>query len=244
MPVKSRVFQSKNKARTEPKIRVLSAPVLTTSPSHQTKQMASNFAQAIQCLVAERDRVFVERIAAEYNLPLEELKAKYLEATESAIKVPRQYKKREPKSVAVVAEKPAKAAAAKQCCQAQTSKKEPCKFGALKGEVFCKRHLRAATGDSDGAKPPAAPKKAKKAEQPMHSHPLATGIDAECELCSSHGNPLSVADAEFEVAHTGPVKTPTVAQRLAEILANTESDAESESDDEPTMDEEEYEDEE
>jgi hypothetical protein len=204
--------------------------------------MASNFAQAIQCLVAERDRVFIERIAAEYNLPLEELKTKYLESAESAIKVPRQYKKREPKSVAVVVEKPASASASKQCCQAQTSKKEACKFSALKGEVFCKRHLRASMDGQEGVKTPAAPKKVKKAEQPMHSHPLTTGIDGDCELCSSHGNPLSNAESEFEVAHTGPVKTPTVAQRLEALLADSESDAESDGD--PIMEVEEYEDEE
>ena len=203
--------------------------------------MASQFAQAVQCLVAERDRVFVERVAADYGLPLEELKAKYLECAEAAIKIPRQYKKREPKSVTVVSEG---AKPAKQCCTAQTSKKEPCKFSALKGEVFCKRHLKASLGGDTPAAPvpkKAAPKKAKEAA-PEHTHPLDSS-DAACTLCTSHGNPLEEADKSFEVVapHTGPVKTATVAERLAAILAESEEEA-SESEAEEMSLEEEYED--
>jgi hypothetical protein len=210
--------------------------------------MASQFAQAVQCLVAERDRVFVERVAADYGLPLEELKATYLECAEAAIKIPRQYKKREPKSVTVVSEgaKPAKepkAKAVKQCCTAQTSKKEPCKFSALKGEVFCKRHLKASLGGDAPAAPAlkkAAPKKTKEAA-PEHTHPLDASDEA-CTLCTSHGNPLEEADKGFEVVapHTGPVKTPTVAERLAALLAESEEEA-SESEEEVSL-EEEYED--
>ena len=210
--------------------------------------MASQFAQAVQCLVAERDRVFVERVAADYGLPLEELKAKYLECAEAAIKIPRPYKKREPKSVTVVSEgaKPAKepkAKAAKQCCTAQTSKKEPCKFSALKGEVFCKRHLKASLGEAPAPakKAPAEAKKAK-ATAPTHTHPLDVAGTA-CDLCESHGNPMTEKEPAFEVCapHTGPVKQPTVAERLAALLK--ESDAESESDGEVELSvEEEYED--
>jgi hypothetical protein len=205
----------------------------------------STFTQAIQCLVAERDRVFVERIAAEYNLPLEELRAKYLESSEAAIKVPRQYKKREPKAVKVTVEgeppkakapKEPKAKADKQCCTAQTSKKEPCKFSALKGEVFCKRHLKQSLGEASEPKA----KKAQKAEQPVHTHTLDSVTHAECDLCQSHGNPLDSVASEFEVvvakpvvaAHTGPVKPApprSVEERLAALLAESESESEGES---------------
>ena len=170
---------------------------------------ASMFSQAIDALVAERDRVFIERIANDYNLPLEELKAKYIESAESAIKVPRKYKKREAKSVTVVTEGAApapapKVKAEKKTCEAQTSKKEPCKFSALKGECFCKRHLKASLETSSDEPKPAKVKKAvKKAEQPVHSHELTDEVHDDCDLCQSHGNPLSEAD-EFEVVE--PVK--------------------------------------
>ena len=169
---------------------------------------ASMFSQAIDALVAERDRVFIERIANDYNLPLEELKAKYIESAESAIKVPRKYKKREAKSVTVVTEGAApapapKVKAEKKTCEAQTSKKEPCKFSALKGECFCKRHLKASLETSDEPKPAKVKKAAKKAEQPVHSHELTDEVHDDCDLCQSHGNPLSEAD-EFEVVE--PVK--------------------------------------
>ena len=194
--------------------------------------MASQFAQAVQCLVAERDRVFVERIAAEYNLPLEELKAKYLEAAESAIKIPRQYKKREPKAATTVsvtpkAPKEPKAKAEKQCCQAHTSKKEPCKFSALKGEVFCKRHLKThGEGAAEAPEPkpaaPKVPKAPKKAPEPVHNHPLSEVGQAEaCAACQTYANPLEKEAAEYEVA---PKPQQTVAERLAALLADTDDE--------------------
>ena len=226
--------------------------------------MASVFANAIDALVAERDRVFIERICADYNLNFEELSAKYLETAAMAIKVPRKYKKREPKSITVTDEtgevvkttasakapkaKAPKAKAEKQACTACTSKKEPCKFSALKGEVFCKRHLAASKATEPGA--PAKVPKAKKAEAPVHTHELTAEIHDDCELCQSHGNPLAEAE-EFELAEEAtpvkPVKTSTLAERLAALMEDTDDEA---SDDERasspkiTLDEEEFEDEE
>jgi hypothetical protein len=169
----------------------------------------------------------------------------------TAIKLPRKYTKK-PKAVAVVAESAAdaapaaepkapkepKAKAEKQKCTACTSKKEPCKFSALKGEVFCKRHLRAdqeATGEV-APKEKAAKKPAKKAEQPMHTHELGTKPTEPCDLCESHGNPLA-EEAEFEVvlgaAGTAPMAPPqTVAERLAAILSDSGDDAESDAESE------------
>jgi hypothetical protein len=54
----------------------------------------ASFADAINALVAERDRQFVQRIATEYSLNFEELNQKYLETAEIAIKVPRKYTKK------------------------------------------------------------------------------------------------------------------------------------------------------
>jgi hypothetical protein len=219
----------------------------------------ASFADAINSLVAERDRQFVERIAKEYSLNFEELSQKYLETAEMAIKVPRKYNKKakEPKSVEVVdgvapdaneVAKAPKAPKEKPCCTAQTSKKEPCKFSALKGEVFCKRHLKQSMEETAPKVPKELkePKAAKKPEQPVHTHPL-TETDEACDLCSSHGNPLEETEQDFEVVmpspHTGPVKQLTTAQRLAAILdsGDTDADDEDEDDSEIRLDQEEYE---
>lgn len=97
--------------------------------------MAQVFAQAVECLVRERDAQFLQRIAVDYSLNLDELQSKYMAVAEAAIKVPRKYKKREAKEVKTTDEagQPTK-------CQGITAKKEPCKFSALKGGCFCKRH--------------------------------------------------------------------------------------------------------
>ena len=202
----------------------------------------ANFTAAINALVAERDRVFLERVATDYGLKFEELHQKYLETAEQAIKVPRKYTKK-PKAVNVIetgaeaAPAPAKAKPEKQCCTAQTSKKEPCKFSALKGEVFCKRHLKASLGEAT----PAAAKPKKVAPKPaevVHNHALDAEIHDDCALCQSHGNPLATKEQDFEMIAPKPQQT--VAERLAALMAETDSDAESESE---VMIEEEFEDE-
>ena len=223
----------------------------------------ANFTAAINALVEERDRIFLIRVATDYNLPLEELQKKYMETAEQAIKVPRKYKKRDPKSVSVVTvsdgpseaeavPKPAKvpkAKAEKPCCTAQTSKKEPCKFGALKGEVFCKRHLKQSLGEGSGSDKESAPKPvkkaAKKADQPVHTHVLTETPNDECDLCQSHGNPLEAIESRFEVVapHTGPVKQLTVAQRLEAIMMEADDDEdEDDVDEDAGFGEEEFED--
>ena len=198
--------------------------------------MASVFANAVDALVAERDRLFIERVCADYGLKFEELNAKYLETASMAIKVPRKYKKREPKMVTVTNEagevvntpakvpKEPKAKAEKQSCTACTSKKEPCKFSALKGEVFCKRHLAATKATEPGA-PPKAPKP-KKAEAPVHTHELTAEVREDCELCQSHGNPLAESE-DFELV----VEPLSLAERLASLMedsADEEDDEEAE----------------
>jgi hypothetical protein len=204
----------------------------------------ASFADAINALVAERDRQFVQRIATEYSLNFEELNKKYLETAEMAIKVPRKYTKKakEPKSVEVVdgaapdatqVAKAPKVPKEKPCCTAQTSKKEPCKFSALKGEVFCKRHLKQSLEETAPKVPkePKVPKVVKKAEQPVHTHPLEEADEA-CDLCASHGNPLEAAEQDFEIVlntpAAGPVKQLTTAQRLAALLDEADSEAEDE----------------
>ena len=257
-------------------IRVLPTPTSNQRQVNQPKtQMAStgaNFTAAINALVAERDRVFILKVATDYNLDFAELQGKYLETAEQAIKVPRKYKKRDPKLVTVTNEagetievpaKPAKepkepkAKAEKQKCTACTSKKEPCKFSALKGEVFCKRHLKQSLGEAAAPAEPKVPKAKKVPEaklEPVHTHALDEPA-GECPPCSKYGAPLAPVTSEFEAVvrpkapAVGPIKpvadsdsesdaeseelTPTsAAERLAALLADTESEAEAESDDE------------
>ena len=206
--------------------------------------MASVFANAVDALVAERDRLFVERICADYNLNFEELNAKYLETAAMAIKVPRKYKKREPKEVTVTNEsgevvkapkapktpKEPKAKVEKQACTACTSKKEPCKFSAIKGEVFCKRHLAASKPVEPGA-PVKAPKP-KKAEAPLHTHELTAEVNADCALCQSHGNPLAESE-DFELVvestESTPAKPLNLAARLAALMEDSDGEGASDS---------------
>ena len=236
---------------------------------------SSTFALAIDALVAERDRQFVLRVAQDYNLNFEELNTKYLETASMAIKVPRKYTKREPKSVSVIevtegtvpAKVPkVKEPKVKQCCTAATSKKEPCKFSALKGEVFCKRHLKQSLGEaSEPSEPKAkkAPKAPKKGPEPVHTHVMDAEVHADCELCESHGNPMATEIQQFEVVTKvaapspacGHIKVPSVDDRLAAMLAeaddssaeeDNESDAELETvlevhDDDSDLGEEEFE---
>jgi len=203
----------------------------------------ANFTAAINALVAERDRVFLVRVAEDFKLPFEQLSKLYLETAEQAIKVPRKYTKK-PKAVAVVegAQVPTPAEAPKKdkkTCEALTSKKEPCKFSALKGGCFCKRHQREHDEKQSG-KPAEKPKKApaQKQEQPVHTHPLDKEAK-ECELCESHGNPLAGAEEDFEVVLNGPALTAT--ERLAAMLAAAESDSDSDHESLKFSGEEEYE---
>ena len=216
--------------------------------------MATNFALAVDKMVRERDIAFLQKIAEDYKLPFEELQAKYTTVAEAAVKVKRPYKKREPKMVEItnaegekiqVAVKEDKEASKeKKTCEAQTSKKEACKFSALKGGCFCKRHQRQHDEEQSGEPAPKRTKKevVQKQEQPLHTHALDTP-GKECNLCESHGNPLTSDGDDFELvmpAESEEVKAPvalTAAQRLAAMLE--ESDEESSEEVEDESDEEE-----
>jgi hypothetical protein len=202
--------------------------------------MASSFALACDALVRERDRAFLERVAGDYNLDIKELESKYLESG-ADVKVPKKYKKREPKSVMVTdetgapVEKPKKGKAEKQACEGVTAKKEPCKFSALKGECFCKRHLKAAADAASGVEAPEAPKKAPKpkkvkepkAAEPMHSHPLDKEPEGECVVCETHGNPFKATSNE-SMFNCEPAKLEARLNAIMEGADDTESESESE----------------
>jgi hypothetical protein len=161
--------------------------------------MASQFALACDALVRERDRVFVERIAAEYNLPVEELKAKYFEVAQEATKAPSVKKPRKAKVAVEGQNVPPK-------CQATTAKKGPCSFAALKGECFCKRHLKQ---HEEAAAPPKKqqasavpvpppPSLEEPKTEPIHRHEPDEEMHDDCDLCQTHGNPLESEAEEYE----------------------------------------------
>ena len=154
---------------------------------------SSTFASTIDSLIRARENNFIERVAQDYNLNLEELRAKY---TEPEIKVPKQVKKRKATVEVVNEEGQPIAKKGKGACQGITSKKEVCKFSALKGGCFCKRHQKAheeaeaakAAGIEVPVKKVKAPKEPKtKATEPMHTHAVDGEAHAECSLCQSHG---------------------------------------------------------
>jgi len=153
--------------------------------------MAEVFAQAVECLVRERDNQFLHRIAVDYSLNLEELQSKYLAVSEVSIKVPRKYKKREAKDVKTTDE-----AGQSTKCQGITAKKEPCKFSALKGECFCKRHLEKAAG-AEGAVPP-APKPAKPVQEVKSAPVVPPAEETEKRLAAILKEAESDEEAESE----------------------------------------------
>jgi hypothetical protein len=168
--------------------------------------------------------MFLERVAQDYNLNFEELSAKYLECSEAAVKVPRKYTKK-PKDVTVVTEAPTpkEPKAKKQCCTAQTSKKDPCKFSALKGEVFCMRHLKQSRGEVPEPKTQKAKKETK--TDPVHNHPIDQKPTGPCETCEKYGEPLAPVPVEFEI-----VTKLSAADRLAAMLAEADSESDHDSD--------------
>jgi hypothetical protein len=164
----------------------------TLKSTNNTKMAASVFALACDAMVRERDRAFLLKVSEDYKIPFAELEAKYLGTAEEAIKVP---KVRKAKVTVEGANK----------CQAQTAKKGPCSFSALKGECFCKRHLAQQNAEPKPPKPPKEPK-AKVAKptkvEPTHTHEPSDEPVKDCELCESHGTALA-EEEDFEVVMPG-----------------------------------------
>ncbi len=209
--------------------------------------MATNFALAIDKMVRERDIAFLQKIAEDYNLSFDELQAKYTTVAEAVVKVKRPYKKREPKMVEITNAEGEKIQVPvkddneskpkeKKTCEAQTSKKEACKFSALKGGCFCKRHQRQHDEEQSGEP---APKKAKevvqKQPQPMHTHALDSP-GKECNLCESHGNPLTSEGDDFELVMPAEETRAPAALSAAQRLAAMLEESDDEDDEEVAMD--------
>ncbi len=189
----------------------------STTQQPKTEMAASSFALACDALARERDRAFLVRVSADYNIPLEELESKYLVEAEAAIKIP---KKKGPRKAKVTVEGQPEAPK----CQAMTAKKGQCSFSALKGECFCKRHLKQQNEPKQdvpkAVKP--EPKKAAAKVEPVHSHPVDEDKHEDCSLCQTHGNVLELEpEEEFEEVSESDDEPPA---RTAESDAEPESD--------------------
>jgi hypothetical protein len=163
---------------------------------------ASVFALACDALVRERDRIFLLKVSEDYKIPFAELEAKYLSTAEEAIKIPKKVRK-----ARVVVEGANK-------CQAQTAKKGPCSFSALKGECLCKRHLAQQNAEPKPAKPAKEPKvkvtKPVKVE-PTHTHAPSASSVKDCDLCESHGSALA-EEEDFEIVMPGQAEHDMLAE--------------------------------
>ena len=138
-------------------------------------------------------------MATDYNLPLEELTQKYEGLVVAGFKVPRKRAERKE------AEHP---------CKGTTAKGVACKFSALPGCEFCKRHGK----EPKELKAPKAPKKAPKSENvPMHTHDLDGEEHPECELCVSQG--------PFKLPELTPVKEESDAESDVEGPVYEDDDA-------------------
>ena len=162
----------------------------------------STLAQTIDDVIKARENELVHKIAAKFNIDETELRAEF-NLGEVEIKAKKQYKKRTAKEVIVTNEEGQVVKEARKECSATTAKKEPCKFAALKGCNFCKRHQKA---HDDEQHPPhnVAPKTVKQSEfVPVHSHSPDGQTHAECELCQIQGPP-DVENLEYAECHPEP----------------------------------------
>jgi hypothetical protein len=185
------------------------------------------FAQAVSGLVrtalVSLENQFLETVAKDYNLPIEELREKYKVAAETT-SLKRPYKRKATVEVIdqdgnkVVADKKAKESTDdRPLCKGTTAKREPCKFHALKGGCYCKRHQEAFELEEARRTGKQPVKIANNGGDPVHTHAPDHIVHDACDLCQSHGPVLG----EFKaVAVTKTLSAEEVNKRLADIIQN------------------------
>jgi hypothetical protein len=96
-------------------------------------------------------------------------------------------------------------------CSATTAKGKPCSAKPLAGTCLCRVHTKKDEGGPSSAPAPVkAPKRepAPKKTIPTHTHELDDKTHDDCELCQTHGNPLTNPDGEEEYETVAsPVRT-------------------------------------
>lgn len=185
------------------------------------------FATAVSSLIKTAlislEAQFLETVAKDYNLPLEELQQKY-KVTADATSLKRPYKRKATVEVVdkdgnTVEVKKAKDADDRPLCKGTTAKREPCKFHALKGGCYCKRHQEAFELEEarrSGKQINTQNKSAKAAGEPMHTHKPDNNMHDACDLCQSHGPALG----EFKPVQVKTLTPEEVNNRLKSIINN------------------------
>jgi hypothetical protein len=173
------------------------------------------FAQAVSNMVKNAltvvENQFLETISKDYNLPIEELRTKYKVSAETT-SLKRPYKRKATVEVVdqdgnKVEAKKAKESEERALCKGTTAKREPCKFHALKGADFCKRHQEAfelLEARRTGKQVPSS--KNIGGIEPKHNHAPDIVMHDSCDLCQSHGPVL------------GGFKPQVVMERLNSII--------------------------
>jgi hypothetical protein len=183
------------------------------------------FAQAVSSLVrtalVSLENQFLETVAKDFNLPIEELREKYKVAADST-SLKRPYKRKATvetidKDGNKVDVKKSKEDDDRPFCKGTTAKREPCKFHALKGHDFCKRHQEAFELEEARRTGKQPVKTANNGGEPLHTHAPDHIVHDSCDLCQSHGPVLG----EFKpVAVTKTLTPEEVNKRLTDIIQN------------------------
>jgi len=165
------------------------------------------------------------RIATDYNLPNEELVAKYLTRPEAI--ATKAKKPRAPKDPNAPPKPPKVPTEDRPMCPSLTGKKTPCKNRCLPGSDKCHLHsVSLPTGEPKPPKPPRVPKAKKVKEQPTHNHAPLVAPDVPCQLCESHGDATDpgLTNVQFESNQNGM----TLQERLRMIIQMGEPEPEPE----------------
>ena len=110
-----------------------------------------------------------------------------------------------------------------------TAKKGQCSVSPLKGECYCKRHLKqqSEAPKQDVPKPvKPEPKKAAAKVAPVHEHEIDDEKHASCDLCQTHGTAL-VEEQEFEEADEEDEEEPEALGWQKPVESDAESGDES-----------------
>jgi hypothetical protein len=189
------------------------------------------FAQSVSALVrtalVSLENQFLETVAKDYNLPIEELREKYKVAADTT-SLKRPYKRKATVEIIdqdgnKVADKKTTETDDRPLCKGTTAKREPCKFHALKGGCYCKRHQEAFEVEEARRSGKQTVKMPNNGGEPLHTHAPDHIVHDACDLCQSHGPVLG----EFKpVAVTKTLTTEEVNKRLADIIQNAQNEVE------------------
>lgn len=181
----------------------------------------------IKTALVSLETQFLETVAKDYNLPIEELREKY-KITAEATSLKRPYKRKA--TVETVDQDGNKIQTKKAkdedrpVCKGTTAKREPCKFHALKGCDFCKRHQEAFELEEarrSGKQIITTNKLTVAAEgELLHTHKPDDIMHTECNMCQTYGPVLG----QFKPVEVKPLSTEEVQNRLNTIIQTAQKE--------------------